>query len=60
MEEIKRSMLDKKIKKFEAILSQKIIDLDKLKTLSWNGIPSTDAHLRCEAWRLLLDYQPND
>jgi hypothetical protein len=41
-------------------LSQKIIDLEKLKALAWNGIPSTIPHFRCNTWRLLLDYQPAD
>ena len=53
-------MLDKKVKKFDAVLSQKIVDLEKLKEVAWNGIPSNIAHFRCESWRLLLDYQPND
>ena len=52
--------MQRKIKKFEGILSQRVIDLDQLKNLSWNGVPATDPKLRCETWRLLLDYQPND
>lgn len=53
-------MLDKKIKRFDEVLSQKIVDLDKLKALAWNGIPSNIAAFRCNTWRLLLDYQPAD
>lgn len=60
LEEIRRSQLHKKVIKFESILSSRVVDLEKLKNLSWNGIPSTDPKLRAETWRLLLDYQPND
>ena len=47
LEEIKRSMLDKKIKKINNELSQKVIDLDKLRSLAWNGVPSNVAIFRC-------------
>jgi hypothetical protein len=40
MEEIKRSMLERKIKKFDEVLLQKQIDIEKLRNLSWNGVPS--------------------
>ena len=60
LEEIKRSMLDKKVKKFESVLNERVVDLEKLKALAWNGIPQTNAKFRTESWRLLLDYQPND
>jgi len=39
LEEIKRSMLERRIKKFDDVLSKKQIELEKLRTLSWNGIP---------------------
>jgi len=39
LEEIKRSMLDKKVKKFESVLNERVVDLEKLKALAWNGIP---------------------
>jgi hypothetical protein len=53
-------MLDRKIKKFDDALSSKIIDLEKLRSLAWNGVPSNCALFRCETWKLLLDYLPND
>ncbi len=40
LEDIRRSQLDKKIKRIDEVLSTKIIDLDKLKNLAWGGIPS--------------------
>ncbi len=42
LEEIKKSMLERKIKKFDEVLSHKNIDLEKLRTLSWNGCPSSN------------------
>jgi hypothetical protein len=53
-------MMERKIKKFDDLLSQKHIDLEKLRSLSWNGIPSTTPHYRCLVWKLLLDYLPVD
>jgi hypothetical protein len=47
LEEIRKSMLDRKIKKFESAFSTKIIDLEKLRALAWNGVPSNCAHFRC-------------
>jgi hypothetical protein len=60
LEEIKRSMLEKKVKKFEVVLQQPVIDLEKLKSLAWNGVPQVNAKYRTETWRLMLDYQPSD
>lgn len=62
-------MTDRKIKRFEEILSQKQVDMDKLRKLAWNGIPSgnffiknltVNPQLRAECWKLLLDYLPID
>lgn len=36
------------------------MDLERLRSLSWNGIPSSTPHYRCEIWKLLLDYLPTD
>lgn len=60
LEDIKRSMLDRKIKKFDNILGQQMIDLEKLRALGWNGIPQMPASFRCTCWKLLLDYMPVD
>ena len=38
--EINRNRLNRKIQKLEETISQPMIVLDKLKTLSWSGIPS--------------------
>ena len=35
--------MDRKIKKFQDILNFKELDLEKLKALSWNGVPSNNA-----------------
>lgn len=42
------------------MLSQKVIDLDQLRALAWNGIPAHTGHYRGVTWKLLLDYIPND
>lgn len=36
------------------------VDMDKLRALTWTGIPQTEPRFRCEAWKLLLDYIPID
>jgi TBC1 domain family member 2 len=53
-------MFDRKLKKFSKVLSPKVIDLDQLRSLAWNGIPASTAQCRCLSWKLLLDYLPND
>ena len=60
LEEIKKSMYERKVKKFEKVLSQKVIELDQLRALSWNGCPVHSGEYRCITWKLLLDYIPND
>lgn len=54
--------MEKRIKKFDDMLSQQkqFVDLDKLRELSWLGIPSNTPHYRCQIWKLLLDYLPTD
>lgn len=60
LEEIKRSMFERKVTKFQKVLSQKVIDLEQLRALAWNGVPAHQASYRCKVWKLLLDYLPND
>lgn len=36
------------------------IKLEKLRAATWNGIPETIPQMRCESWKLLLDYTPID
>ncbi len=60
LDEIKRSMYERKVRKFDKVLSQKVIDLEQLRALSWNGSPIHSAKYRCTVWKLLLDYIPND
>jgi len=50
----------RKCAKFEKVLSQKVIELEQLRALAWNGCPSHQADFRCSTWKLLLDYLPND
>ena len=33
-------MLERKVKKFDDVLSKKQIEIEKLRNLSWNGVPS--------------------
>lgn len=49
LEEIKRSMMERRIKKFDDMLNQQkqFVDLEKLRGLSWNGVPSNSPHYRC-------------
>ena len=61
LEEIKKSMYDRKCKKFDKVLKdQKVIELEQLRALAWNGCPSHVGEVRCTTWKLLLDYLPND
>lgn len=60
LEEIKRSMYERKCKKFEKVLQLKVIELDQLRALAWNGCPQHVGAVRCTTWKLLLDYIPND
>jgi hypothetical protein len=53
-------MYERRVKKFDKVLSQRVIDLDQLRALSWNGCPTHAAQYRCTVWKLLLDYIPND
>jgi len=46
--------------KFQKVLTQKVIDLDQLRSLAWGGVPAHTAQFRCISWKLLLDYLPND
>lgn len=39
----------------ENILSQNVIDVEKIRSMAWAGIPD---RFRAEIWRLFLDYQP--
>ncbi|GAB9473846.1 hypothetical protein Gpo141_00010992 [Globisporangium polare] len=41
---------------FHQMLKNDVVDLDKLRELSWGGIP---VHHRPTAWRLLLGYMPS-
>ncbi|OHT10469.1 TBC domain containing protein [Tritrichomonas foetus] len=46
---------DKHIQKFTLLLSASVVDLDKVREISWVGIPNK---YRARAWRLFLDYEP--
>lgn len=47
--------LDKKHHKFRPLLSESIINLEKVQEISWMGIPD---QFRARVWRLFLDYEP--
>ena len=55
-------MYERKCMKFDRLLSphSKIIELDQLRALAWNGCPQNTAGVRSLTWKLLLDYLPND
>ena len=40
--------------------SEQFVNLDHLRNQTWGGIPEILPSLRCEAWKLLLDYMPID
>ena len=46
---------DRQNRQFAALLSTSIVDLDKIKEISWMGIPEK---MRARVWRLFLDYEP--
>eukprot|EP00891_Asterochloris_glomerata_P001979 jgi/Astpho2/1979/e_gw1.00038.107.1_t len=50
-----RSMSDTRVKKFDKLLADQVVDLDLLRELAWSGIP---ADLRPTCWQLLLGYAP--
>ena len=54
--EINRNRLNRKIQKLEETIAQPMIVLDKLKTLSWSGIPSCKWHID---WATLCDFTSN-
>jgi hypothetical protein len=61
--EISRNQSKKKsIKIYKAINpgDSNYIDLEKLRSATWNGIPETIPKMRCQSWKLLLDYTPID
>ena len=58
--EINRNRLNRKISNLEAQINRPLIVLDKLKTLSWAGIPSCVPEIRGMVWSLLSDYIPID
>ena len=58
--EINRNRLNRKISNLEAQINRPLIVLDKLKTLSWSGIPSCVPEIRGMVWSLLSDYIPID
>ena len=37
-----------------------IIDLEKVRAATWNGIPETVPRMRCQCWKIMLDYIPID
>lgn len=44
-----------KLSQYEKLLIQDHVDLQRLRTISWNGIP---AQYRTEVWQMLLGYMP--
>jgi hypothetical protein len=62
LNDIKKSQAQKQCMKIHKVLNpdQPYVELDKLRNITWNGIPATFPQYRCEAWKLLLDYIPID
>lgn len=49
------TIVDPKIKKFKQLLESESLDIEALRKLSWNGIPS---EFRGIVWKILLGYLP--
>lgn len=60
LNQIYKNQEQRKIKNICGILAKDHIDLEKLKSEAWNGIPNAKPIYRSEVWRLLLDYAPLD
>merc|ERR1740130_518082 len=50
-----QSLEQSRLGKFRDLLSCDIVDLKKLRSISWSGIP---LQCRAESWQLLLGYLP--
>jgi len=48
---------DKRLEDFAKLLDEKIIDIEKVKKLAWNGVP---VKYRAPVWKLLLKYMPTN
>ena len=46
-----------KEKQFDTLLEAEVVNLEELRTLSWNGVP---AKWRPDVWQLLLGYLPSN
>jgi len=46
-----------RVQKFRALLSAEVVDLPRLREMSWSGIPPA---ARAESWQLLLGYLPSN
>ena len=46
---------DRQIRDFSSLLSSSIINIQKIRSISWAGIPD---QFRATVWRLFLDYEP--
>ncbi|OHT03930.1 TBC domain containing protein [Tritrichomonas foetus] len=53
--EYETSAREKRTRLFQGILSERVVNLEKLKSLSWAGVPD---QFRADVWRLFLDYMP--
>ena len=53
--EYERANREKRVRFFQSILSEPVVNLERLKSLSWAGIPD---QFRADVWRLFLDYMP--
>jgi len=50
-----QSQSERREAQFDSILTQPVVDLDRIRSISWAGIPD---RLRAVVWRLFLDYEP--
>lgn len=44
LEEIKKSMKERRVKKFDGALGKHTLNLEELRSLAWNGIPSSKSY----------------
>ena len=52
--------MERKVKKFDDVFQAADLNMDKLRALAWNGVPTHAPLYRTQIWKLLLDYMPED
>jgi hypothetical protein len=53
--QISKDAIEQRHRRFEDLIALPVIDLDRIRAISWAGIPDD---FRAMVWRLFLDYEP--